>query len=125
MVEAYRERTTTYEPGCDRQVKLDSCFAETLEEASDCLRCRVVSASKPSPWITRHGSVFYQTACQSANLSFCVLLTSPSFNRLIKMTCFLKPGDYGIQKLPENIISINLFKLLPVSELCCARVTRF
>ncbi|MEQ2291748.1 hypothetical protein AMECASPLE_016116 [Ameca splendens] len=30
-----------------------------------------------------------RTACQSANLSFCGLLTSPSFNRLNKMRRFL------------------------------------
>ncbi|MED6254805.1 hypothetical protein ATANTOWER_000563 [Ataeniobius toweri] len=66
------------------------------------------------------------TACQSANLSFCGLLTSPSFNQFIKskpcfflfiiqtifqlitispsMSSFLKPDDHGTLTLPENII---------------------
>ncbi|MEQ2311300.1 hypothetical protein AMECASPLE_018430, partial [Ameca splendens] len=65
------------------------------------------------------------TAYKSVSLSFCGLLTSPSFNRFIKISSFLKPDDYGTPILPENIISINLFKPLPASELCCRRVTLF
>ncbi|MEQ2229309.1 hypothetical protein ILYODFUR_017560 [Ilyodon furcidens] len=88
------------------------------------------------------------TAYQSVSLSFCGLLTSPSFNRFIKskpcfflfliqtifqvitiispsVSRFLKPDDYGTPILPENIISVNLFKPLPASELCCRTVTLF
>ncbi|MED6277416.1 hypothetical protein CHARACLAT_013278 [Characodon lateralis] len=75
----------------------------------------LLAASKPLSWITHRGSASYQIvthqlerpahiAYQSANLSFHGLLTSPSFNRFIKMHCFLKPDDYGTLILPENLI---------------------
>ncbi|MED6240743.1 hypothetical protein ATANTOWER_027137 [Ataeniobius toweri] len=81
------------------------------------------------------------TAYQSANLSFCGLLTSPSFSRFSKskpcfflfiiqiifqlitlispsVNHFLKPDEYGSRILPGNIISINLLNHFP--SLSCA-----
>ncbi|MEQ2281040.1 hypothetical protein AMECASPLE_026371 [Ameca splendens] len=62
--------------------------------------CSTCPPSKVTHQLERPAHIAYQ----SANLSFHDLLTSPSFNRFIKMHCFLKPDDYGTPILPENII---------------------